>query len=67
MNKSASKENLVECCLHIKLTCWLVYDIAERHDDFLDCLAAMTLTPETDQPLGKWMDVAILVLVLLSH
>jgi hypothetical protein len=67
MNNSASKGNIVECYLHIKLTCRLVYDIAERHDGFLDCLAAMTLTPETDQPLGKSIDATILVLVLLSH
>ncbi|KAJ0135525.1 hypothetical protein HZ326_21458 [Fusarium oxysporum f. sp. albedinis] len=38
---------------HIKLNCWLVYDTAKHHDGCLDCLAAMTLTPETDQPLGK--------------
>lgn len=67
MNKSASKANLVECYLHIKLTCRLVYDVVERDDGFLDCLAAMTLTPETDQPLGKWINATILVLVLLSH
>jgi hypothetical protein len=67
MDKIASKENLVECYLHIKPTCRLVYYIAERHDGFLDCLATMTLTPGTDQPLGKWMDVTIFVLVLLPH
>ena len=50
--------------LHIKLNGRLVYDTAERHDGFLDCLAAMILSPETDQQLGKGMHTTILVLVL---
>ena len=53
MSKSASKECFIECFLHIKLNYRLVNDTAERHDGFLDWLAAMSLTPETDQPLGE--------------
>jgi hypothetical protein len=67
MKMTASKESFVESYLYIKLNCRLVYDTAKRHGGFLDWLAAMTLTPETDQPPGKWTDATILVLTLLSH